>query len=220
MFIIELFKKLFGKKKYIEKQEVDITVLPKEETKEDTDEPAEYDDTIEDYGDEEPIVEDHNPGLTHNFEMYPDYKVKFEPGSGINTRHKYFQFFSESMEEYFVAMYIRIKYNGNKKVPFSEDYLGDFGLINSIENKNDVQKFIVTMNLESIFKNAIAHIVLDKYPLYNGQEDNDIEEIVHMINFKIPYKLEDGTIYDLDAFLLIRDREYEYYKELERFFTF
>jgi hypothetical protein len=223
--LVSFFKRLFKKEKaYVEtptteeqpKEFVDDLKLEydfpeKEENIEDSDEEAEYDDSIEDYGNEE----EYDSGRLYTFGIDPNKKYIFAPGYGINTKYKYFKlstsaaygdfipWYDESNDPVvcnFIDLYIRIKYNGVKKVEFCDKYLNGIGEL--MPPNEDTDKLYAIINIDKIISVATCK-ELDHYPEYKEEtEENVIIDKVHKLDFSIPFEMEDGSIYNLDAFCI------------------
>ena len=224
--LVSFFKRLFKKDKtYVETPTIEIEDQPKEsvdecnfpekeEDIEELDEEVEYDDSIEDYGDEENSK--NKPSSLYTFGIDPNKKYIFAPGYSINTKYKYFKLSSSpGYGNYtlpiwfdkpnnpivcnFIDLYIRIKYNGIKKVEFSDKYLIGIGELMPPSKDN---KLYAIINIDKVLSTVCKK--LDHYPEYKeGTEDNIIIDKVYKFDFSIPFEMEDGSIYNLDAFCIL-----------------
>jgi hypothetical protein len=149
--------------------------------------------------------ENNNKEKAIKFNVDTENKYRFYPNNcHINTKHKFYKLVSEDSLE----LYVRMVFNGVKKVPFSPRYLNGLNVTTfSNNNDNGSSQFNIYIKLSSIFNRICGYHKLDEYPVneiyggeLNGNEFNRAGKF-HKIEITIPY--DNDT--EISAFLLIPD---------------
>ena len=158
-------------------------------------------DIVKDIRDEEKAIK---------FNVDTENKYKFYPNNCcINSKHKFYKLVSEDCLE----LYVRMIFNGVKKIPFSPSYLNGLNVTTFSNNINDISQFNIYIKISSIFNRMCGYHELEEYPVnvihggeLNGDEFNRVGKF-HKIEITIPYDIDT----EISAFLLISDLLFDNY---------